>query len=235
MLSKKASSIVKKASGKSPEASYAITLQDMREPSETLSTVVFKFKTAITEDTVKSNDFNALAENLIAENLDIVGSIMHQLGLSEYKPKNRASGTINYIADEDPEFNDPQNIPVRLVNGRFAKISNIRSLLEIATKKYMFKYMDGHDGTLHNRTGRFINSFKLFEPVVDNVNERVSLYFTYMLYPYQVFDPYYVGRTKNLHLASEARNPRKIIGENLMSAAKDILSAKYKLKIAQRR
>lgn len=235
MLSKKASSIVKKASGKNPEASYAITLQDMREPSETLSTVVFKFKTAITEDTIKSNDFNALAENLIAENLDIVSSVMYKLGLSEFKPKNRASGTINYVADEEPEFADSQSIPVRLANGRFAKISNIRSLLEIATKKYMFKYMDGHGGTLHNRTGRFINSFELFEPIVDNVHETISLYFTYMLYPYQVFDPYYVGRTKNLHLASEARNPRKIIGENLMSAAKDILSAKYKLKIAQRR
>lgn len=230
MLSSRGMDIIKKVDS----ATYDIIIQD-RRIDPTISTTTFTFKKPLEEGSVREDEFVELARTLITNNLDLVGNILFNLGISEKKPKNRASGKINFTYDEEIASEDPKKVGIRLINGRFASITNVRGLLEIATKRYMLKAMNpaGSSGILKNRTGRFINSTKLHDPRVDNVNNNVSLYFTYMLYPYQVFDPYYIGRTKNTHLASEERNPRKIIGEALLKAARDLLSAKYKIKIAQ--
>ena len=56
----------------------------------------------------------------------------------------------------------------------------------------------------------------------------LSLFYTYMLKPYSVFDPRF-GNAK----ASQGRNPQRIIGEALEKAARDIIHAKYHVVVKQ--
>lgn len=231
-LSDRAQSIVNKSAKQMVD--YTITMSDNRI-EQSVSKVTFKFNKPVSEESVKESGFDILAENLVTDNLGIIDNILYTLGLGG-KPKNgRISGKVSINISEDLDVDTDNNLGVRLRNGRFISQTNLRSLLELATKKYVIKDMLSPNAGLHYQTGRFANSVKILPVSVNNKTNRLSLYFSYMLYPYQVFDPYYTNRTINTHLASDARNPRRIIGEALGKAARDIIYARYNISIGQGR
>jgi hypothetical protein len=91
----------------------------------------------------------------------------------------------------------------------------------------------GKDSPLKNRTGRFVSSAAVDSIVVpEKPNRPMSIYYRYMVYPYQVFDPKHT-QSPQKGLASYMRNPQRIIGEALVSAARTLLGRQYKVVIRQ--
>lgn len=132
-------------------------------------------------------------------------------------------------------------VGVQPARGRLIGRKDLRAALEFLMKENMLKIMTsglagkGPGTPLKNRTGRFVNTSQVADVVVSNAvakRPNLSIYYKYMIYPYQVFDPLHT-QSPQKNLASHARNPQRIIGESLAKAAKTILGNRYRLNIRQ--
>ena len=134
------------------------------------------------------------------------------------------------------------NVGIQPKKGRLVSQLTMRNLLETVMKENMLSAMTapsagkGRDTTLRNRTGRFINTTNLDKLTVRNngagEKQTLSLYYKYMVYPYQVFDPLHT-QSPQMNLASRARNPQRIIHTALAKAAKTLLGDRYTISIRQ--
>lgn len=119
-------------------------------------------------------------------------------------------------------------------NSRYQSIFSLKNFIETQMKANVAAEMSGNPSALKNRTGRFFNSIALDRIAVSPKAQQVSLYFSYLYYPYQVFEPGLPSKHPNkTALATEGRNPRRLISVNLREAAVKILNSRYRLKIIQ--
>jgi hypothetical protein len=128
---------------------------------------------------------------------------------------------------------------VRTAAGRFSTQKNIKASLELLMKENLLRTMTGPSAgrglntPLRNRSGRFVNSTEIEAVLVpEEPNNNISIYYKYMVYPYQVFDPNNT-QSPEMGLASRMRNPQKLIGDAIKGAARTLLNKKYRATIKQ--
>ena len=213
---------------------YSIVLASNRE-EKTGTAITFAFKkpidmSATTADSIASSVLGVLD----TENLEYVDSILNQLRLTK-KPlsgRKTGNGTIKIGASAVADAGDFR-AGIQLVNGRFTSATDLRALLKLLTIKYVMEEMRSPSTRgLRYRTGRFASSVDLF-PIAMRKDSptRLSLFYTYMLYPYATFDP--LVSTQPWLLKGGDRNPQKLIGEALLKAAKEVVHARYSFDIRQ--
>lgn len=100
-------------------------------------------------------------------------------------------------------------------SGKGISALNLTKLLNLVLYKYAQQLM-GKDGRLVNRTGRLAHS-GFISQVSQKAPGTVSIFFRYMIYPYEVFEP--GGR-----MGSVARSPEKLFTEAINNALADLLS-----------
>lgn len=121
---------------------------------------------------------------------------------------------------------------IETLGGKKRRIGTLQPLLEEVMKGYIVKDMTRGGAPLKFRTGRFAESAEITRMGVAKGPKRdtISLFYTYMLAPYSVFDP---AVSNYRGLSSAARNPQRIIGQALQNAARDLVSKRYNIKISQ--
>lgn len=78
--------------------------------------------------------------------------------------------------------------PLRDASGRFQGLTNIKRILDSHLHANILKNM--HRPNLINRTGRFASSVKVNRVEwADNRQSQIAIFYTYMKYPYQTFEP----------------------------------------------
>ena len=114
-------------------------------------------------------------------------------------------------------------------NGRFISEVNLRNLMQqLMFENIVNKMHNPTGGELRYRTGRFSENVFL-RPMVLRGN-TVSLFYTYMVRPYSVFDP----KVSDYHnLSSEARNPQRLISNAIQSQARTLMLSRYNIEISQ--
>lgn len=213
---------------------YSVVLASQRD-LKTGTAITFLMKKPVEiSDATGDSIANSVLGSLDTENIEIVDDILNKLKLSLDKPKGkRGSGRFKLGNASEAKTSDLK-AGIQLKNGRFTSATNLRSLLKLLTIKYVTEEMQSLGTTgLRYRTGRFATSIDLF-PIRQRKDAptKLSLYYTYMLYPYAVFDPNVSSRQE---LASAARNPQKLIGSALLQAAKDLVHARYSFDVKQGR
>lgn len=148
---------------------------------------------------------------------------------------------VKIYSDIAEAVEDGVNVGVQPTKGRLLSRKNLRAALEFIMKENMLKIMTsgfagtGRNSPLKHRTGRFVNTSQVADVVITNPAAKrpnASIYYKYMIYPYQVFDPAHT-KSPQKNLASNARNPQKIIGESLARAAKTLLGDRYNISVRQ--
>lgn len=216
----------------SSSASYVVSVQDKRG-NDPIS-VSFDFKKAPINEVQADGVLQILADNLDTIDLDIAESILRRFTKLGADGPRRKSGSIklNYYERDDREGATARpstnKYGIQTTSGMFVSQANLRSMLQVAMWKYIVEDMKSPDAPLKFRTGRFASSARLSTLRLSEQANQVSLYFSYMIRPYAVFDPRYGNK-----LSSEGRNPQRIIGEALQKAAKDIIHSRYKIYITQ--
>lgn len=102
--------------------------------------------------------------------------------------------------------------------GRFISPFNLERLLNLTLYTYAQRHM-GVDGQLKNRTGRLAHSGVVTGINTDSYTQSVSFFFTYMLYPYEVFENRPDGRYDGTNYS-----PIRLFKDAIMSALNDLLS-----------
>lgn len=93
---------------------------------------------------------------------------------------------------------------------------NLQRLLNLTLVGYT-KSLMGSDGRLANQSGRLANSGVVTEVRETPASNSVSFFFTYMLYPYQVFEP---GRRLG---SPTTRSPKELFKTAINLALNDLL------------
>lgn len=212
--------------------------------NEVLSTIQFTLDSPISDtraDEIISEMYPLISEVLgnrlaatVAANLVVKQGISKKLS-----EKSGATMEVTFL-DEPSDFAKLGSAAaVHTAAGRFSSQLNMKASLELLMKENLLKTMTGASaGTginspLKNRTGRFVNSASVDSiHVPDKASKHISIYYRYMVYPYQVFDPKNT-RSPHMGLASKMRNPQNLIGDALAGAARRLLSSKYKVTIRQ--
>ena len=112
--------------------------------------------------------------------------------------------------------------------GKLVSQINLKTLLERLTRYYVTQDMTRGNANLKYRTGRFAHSVQITGTSVHKSGNKLSIFYNYMIRPYQVFDPRFGNK-----MSSNDRNPQRIIGQAVAKAARDIMHTKYKLDIQQ--
>lgn len=218
------------------KAEFSIVTGDRRKfaSEHTISELTFE----VTEGNMKTpaaiSAMVVISKYLDVEELGVVDNILASFGFGKEPKTKRTSGSIDIKYTEDAEKvgvkyrSGRTDIGIQTTSGKFASVSMLRNLLQILTTKYILEDMTRASAPLKYRTGRFANTVKLKEPVLSPKATQVSLFYTYMLRPYSVFDP----RFGNVR-ASPGRNPQRIIGEAIDKAARDLIHARYNVNIKQ--
>lgn len=100
-------------------------------------------------------------------------------------------------------------------SGRGMSALTLTRLLNLTLYKYAQELM-GRDGRLTNRTGRLAHSGVVTE-ISQKTPGTVSIFFRYMLYPYEVFEP--GGK-----MGKANRSPSQLFTDATRNALEDILS-----------
>lgn len=228
--------------------SYVAEFRDNRADS-TLMTLTYKLKKPITEEELDA-DFNRFFSKISAElgstGSDFIASTL--LARQGFTKKDIQLSTQKGVLDVDfnEEIHDEAvsgvNVGIQPKKGRLVSQLTMKNLLETVMKENMLSAMTspvagkGRDTILRNRTGRFVNTSSLDKLTVrnngSNQKQTLSLYYKYMIYPYQVFDPLHT-QSPQMGLASRARNPQRIIHTALAQAAKTLLGDRYTVSIRQ--
>lgn len=225
---------------------YEVTMSDLRDDS-TISTMRFQFKTPVDANelvTTTTNLFSKLTQNLRADAAALMGSrLMAKYGFSEkdFKKQPDIRGKVDVNFGEPEDVTPGIGVAPRGAKGRFMRQADLRNMLELVMKENLLREMTsgraggGRNTPLRNRTGRFVNSVQVDSANIYNKGDGVqqmSIYYRYMVYPYQVFDPRNT-KSPNMGLHSAARNPQRLIGNALARAARTLLGSNYKLDIRQ--
>lgn len=255
MASKAAAQIITKAAaeafnsevmgGGGSKVNYSLEYSNPREYSEneTLGRLTFNLKNPIAED-----EAEAVAQELLPGLSDVVGdnvsgkvvaALMAKAGTTQKLRDNvESSFYAQFSSDIATDTGQSVNALIRSSAGRLVTRNNMRTILDRLMKEHLLSSMSvpsagtGRNTPLRNRTGRFLTSATLNDVVIGARGESLSLYYSYMVYPYQVFDPKNT-ESPDSGLASRRRNPQKLIGDALLKAARTQLSEKYKVFIRQ--
>lgn len=109
-------------------------------------------------------------------------------------------------------------------DGKFMARARALSLLNLAMYKHIKMDMQEPGAPLKWRTGTFASSAFVSGLVVGR--QDIKVMYDYLRWPYSVFDPS-VSNYKGL--SSPERNPRRIIGDAIIAAAKEVLHARYRV------
>ena len=98
---------------------------------------------------------------------------------------------------------------IRQDRGQFANLPRMLGYINSIVHSYVRRNMAmvGGQSTLRYRTGRFSNSVKVLG-LAATKSQAINLTYTYMLYPYQTFEP-------GWQQGSETRDPRKLIDKSI--------------------
>ena len=215
---------------------YSVITGDRRKyaSEHTVSEVTFSVSQGALDAPVAVSAMSKIAEYLDIDDIGAVDNILASFGFGKVPKTKREAGTTEIKYTEDPEVvgakyrSGRTDIGIQTTSGKFTNATNLRSLLQILVRKYILEDMTRASAPLKYRTGRFANTVELKNPALSPKATQVSLFYTYMIKPYSVFDPRF-GNAK----ASPGRNPQRIIGEALEKAAKDIIHAKYRVVVRQ--
>lgn len=225
-----------KGDTKRGKVEYSVITGDRRKytSEHTVSEITFSVSQGALDAPVAVSAMSKIAEYLDIEDIGAVDNILASFGFGKTPKTKREVGTTEIKYTDDPEVvgskyrSGRTDIGIRTTSGKFTNATNLRSLLQILVKKYILEDMTRTSAPLKYRTGRFANTVELKTPALSPKATQVSLFYTYMVEPYSVFDPRFGNK-----LASRGRNPQRIIGEALEKAAKDIIHAKYRVVIRQ--
>ena len=228
--------------------SYKAEFRDNRS-DETVMTLTYKLKKPITEEEL-NKDFKSLFSRISRElggsGADVIAStLLARQGFTrEDIQLSTQQGVIDVAFNDEisDEAENGVNVGIQPKKGRLVSQLTMRNLLETVMKENMLAAMTvpsagtGRNSILRNRTGRFITSSNVDALTVINNGtgnkQTLSLYYKYMVYPYQVFDPVHT-QSPQMGLASRARNPQRIIHTALAKAAKTLLGDRYYISIRQ--
>lgn len=231
------------------KVTYVVEFEDTRNhASSRVAQLTFTLKEAMDEDEINErldNLFPKIAKELENDTAAYVGTkILAKQGFTARhisSSSRRSIVDVKIFSEIADEVGDGVNVGIQPARGRLISRVNLRAALELVMKENMLKIMTspaagrGRNTPLRNRTGRFVNTSQVADVVITNPaanRPTMSIYYKYMIYPYQVFDPLHT-KSPQKNLASHARNPQRIIGESLARAAKTILGNRYKLNIRQ--
>lgn len=121
----------------------------------------------------------------------------------------------------------------RSSSGKFLSDTSVINLVKSEALRIINNKMaSGFGGGLKHDTRRLFNSID-----IDGIRQEngMSFYFSYMYYPYQIFEPGVPTANPAMKqaLASHARNPRKLITSSIWEAAKRKLGKGYSIRIMQ--
>lgn len=143
-------------------------------------------------------------------------------------------------AEEDEGLVSETNLfgKILLKDGRAVSPSNLRAMLEQATRKNTTEDMQTPGAPLKYRTGRFANSIRIDKLKLqdsDSNNPKLTAEYSYMERPYSVFDPK-VSTYRGLSLRPYrgARSPTRIIPNALDEAKRELISSRYAFFIKKR-
>lgn len=217
-------------------AEFSIVTGDRRKYASEHTITELSF--SVTEGAIKApvavSAMSVIAKYLDVEELGVVDNILASFGFGKEPKTKREAGSVNIVYTEDPDKvgakyrSGRTDIGIQTTSGKYISVTNLRSLLQILTTKYILEDMTRSNAPLKYRTGRFANTVKLKDPVLSPKATQVSIFYTYMLKPYSVFDPRF-----NNPRASQGRNPQRIIGEAIDKAARDLIHAKYNVNVKQ--
>ncbi|CAM0079136.1 tail completion or Neck1 protein [Vibrio phage D51] len=227
---------------------YKAEFRDNRSDA-TLMTLTYKLKKPITEEELDKDFatfFDKISKELGGKGSDVIASTL--LTRQGFTKKDIQLSTqqgvmdVSFNEDIEEESSTGVNVGIQPKKGRLVSQLTMRNLLETVMKENMLAAMTspsagkGRDTILRNRTGRFVNTTNLDKLTVrnngKNKKQTLSLYYKYMIYPYQVFDPLHT-QSPQMNLASRARNPQRIIHTALAKAAKTLLGDRYTISIQQ--
>ena len=218
------------------KAEFSIVTGDRRKYASEHTITELSF--SVTEGAIKApvavSAMSVISKYLDVEELGVVDNILASFGFGKEPRTKREAGSVNIVYAEDPEKVGAKyragrtDIGIQTTSGKYTSAVNLRSLLQILTTKYILEDMTRSNAPLKYRTGRFANTVKLKDPVLSPKATQVSIFYTYMLRPYSVFDPRF-----NNPRASHGRNPQRIIGEAIDKAARDLIHAKYNVNVKQ--
>lgn len=218
------------------KATFSLITGDRREkPSEhTISELTFTVTEGALRGKVAVSAMETIARYLDVEEIGAVDNILASFGFGKVPKTTRRAGSTTVVYTEDEDVvgakyrSGRKDIGIQTTSGKYISSTSLRSLLQILTIKYILDDMTDPNAPLKYRTGRFANNVRIKNPSLSSKASQVSLFYTYMLRPYAVFDPRY-GNAK----ASHGRNPQRIIGEALEKAARDLIHARYNVVIRQ--
>lgn len=207
-----------------------ILLQDSRKPTQSIANINFKFNKAVNGDEQYTDQLvNSVQDSIASGELDVIQRILASLGMQAPKNQSRqVSQTSTNIGRYSRYRKSKSDTGLRDGKGKFVSEINLRNQLKLATIQNVVTDMKRPSSALQYRTGRFQYSVDL-KPLTLRSN-TLSIFYTYMVRPYSVFDP---SVSQYRGLSSQARNPQKIISDQLVRQATQLGIRRYKLDIKQ--
>ncbi|AJF40903.1 tail completion or Neck1 protein [Vibrio phage phi 3] len=226
---------------------YTITTKDSRVDS-TVATVTMDLKNPVPESVLSGKVrrmLAPLAESLMAENLGVIDQILEEMGIPRSRVgRKQTTGDVTISLGDSVESLEESKV-LKVGPGTRIGIGNLRGTLELLAKNYLIKQMKKENAPLKFRTGRFANSLQVTSMTeeaddIPRANKRskprLSIFYTYMTYPYATFDPL-VSTRPEMHSRPwpGARNPQVHIGEAIAKAARDLFYNGYRVEVKQRK
>lgn len=212
------------------DAKESITLADSRDPVESRAEISFSFKTPVRNDqqTIRGI-IDSVQDSIVKGDLGVMERILGQLGMAPAKGKSKVTSTVTTNIGKYSRFRKQKSDQAfRDGKGKFVSEINLRNALKLATIANVVQDMKSPTAQLKYRTGRFQYSIDL-KPLTLKDN-TLSVFFTYMVKPYSVFDP---SISSYRGLSSNQRNPQRLITEQLQKQATQLGIRRYKLDIKQ--
>lgn len=212
------------------DAKESITLADSRDPTESRAEIKFSFKKPVRNDQYTINNIISSVQGSIVEgDLGVMERILGQIGLAPAKGKSKVTSTVSTNIGKYSRYRKQKSDQaLRDGKGKFISEINLRNALKLATIANVVQDMKSPTAQLKYQTGRFQYSIDL-KPLTLK-NDTLSIFFTYMVRPYSVFDPQ-VSSYRGL--SSNQRNPQKLITDQLQKQATQLGIRRYKLDIKQ--
>lgn len=164
---------------------------------------------------------NISGSNTIIE--DIEQGIINTLksGKSNLKKHSNNKGTIkntlkkNFIVDKKSI-----SLQLRDQQGHFTSLVSLQNLLNQKLATQVANNM-GQKGALVYRTGRFANSARV-EKLQMQRDGAIGIFYTYMKYPYQTFEPGFAQ-------GSKARDPKDLITKSIRELATGLVTSRLRI------
>lgn len=224
--------------GNKRKVKYSVLTDDKRV-QENIANISFHFSKPIAEGEAIERGRHILrnvADSLDTRQLGVVDAILAQYGLKGKVGRKRSTGNVQVRFGDHLE--EGRALGVQTVGGKLISGTNLRSLLEIVAKDYLIKDMKKPSAPLKYRTGRFANSLDVKSARIQDTDSgrkpHLSIFYSYMTYPYATFDPMKSTRPAMYEKPSYgARNPQLLIGNALAKAARDVIHARYKIDVRE--